>query len=398
MPALLSSLKILDFSTLLPGPFASMILADLGAEVLRVESPTRPDLVRMLPIQVKGGSATHATINRSKNSICLNLKNPDAVKIVKQLVSKYDIVLEQFRPGVMKRLGLDYEELRRHNPALIFCSLTGYGQTGPYRNRAGHDLNYLALSGISNYSRRKNESPVPLGIQIADIAGGSYHVVMGILAAVIHRQQTGEGQSVDISMADALFSMKVFESANWLAGGTGAEPESTWLNGGTIYDYFLTQDGRWVSVSSLEPQFLAALINAMGLPETLFKTKLTDPEAQRRLKRILRDRFLERPWTDWEPVFADCDACVELVLEFPEAMEHQQFKAREMITDVPAPDGSSQKQIASPFKFSGSKPEYLHIGVELGEQTDIILKELGYNLKQIEKLRKDGVCAGTETK
>ena len=185
MPALLSSLKILDLSTLLPGPFASMIFADLGAEVLRVESPTRPDLVRMLPIQVKGGSATHATINRSKKSICLNLKNPDAVKIVKQLVSKYDIVLEQFRPGVMKRLGLDYEELRRHNPALIFCSLTGYGQTGPYRNRAGHDLNYLALSGISNYSRRKNESPVPLGIQIADIAGGSYHVVMGILAAVI---------------------------------------------------------------------------------------------------------------------------------------------------------------------------------------------------------------------
>ena len=179
----------------------------------------------MMPIQVKGGSATHATINRSKNSICLNLKYPDAVKIVKQLVSKYDIVLEQFRPGVMKRLGLDYEELRRHNPALIFCSLTGYGQTGPYRNRAGHDLNYLALSGISNYSRRKNESPVPLGIQIADIAGGSYHVVMGILAAVIHRHQTGEGQSVDISMADTLFSMKVFESANWLAGGPGAEPD-----------------------------------------------------------------------------------------------------------------------------------------------------------------------------
>ena len=191
MPALLSSLKILDFSALLPGPFASMILADLGAEVLRVESPTRPDLVKMLPIQVKGVSAAHSTINRSKNSICLNLKNPDGVNIVKQLVSKYDIVLEQFRPGVMKLLGLDYEELRRHNPALIFCSLTGYGQTGPYRNRAGHDLNYLALSGISNYSRRKNESPVPLGIQIADIAGGSYHVVMGILAAVIHRQQTG---------------------------------------------------------------------------------------------------------------------------------------------------------------------------------------------------------------
>jgi alpha-methylacyl-CoA racemase len=180
MSAPLTSLKILDFSTLLPGPYASMMLADLGAEILRIESPTRPDLVRMLPPRVNGGSATHATLNRSKHSLALNLKKPEAVKIVQQLVGKYDIVLEQFRPGVMKRLGLDYEELRKHNPALIFCSLTGYGQTGPYRNRAGHDLNYLAISGVSNYSRRKNKSPVPMGIQVADVAGGSFHTVMGV--------------------------------------------------------------------------------------------------------------------------------------------------------------------------------------------------------------------------
>ena len=398
MPAPLSSLKVLDFSTLLPGPFASMMLADLGAVVLRVESPTRPDLVRMLPTQIKGGSGTHETLNRSKLSIGLNLKHPDAVKIVQQLVKKYDIVLEQFRPGVMKRLGLDYEELRRHNPALIFCSLTGYGQTGVYRNRAGHDLNYLALSGVSNYSRRKNESPVPLGIQVADIAGGSYHVVMGILAAVVHRQETGEGQSIDISMADAMFSMNVFEGANWLAGGPGAEPESTWLNGGTFYDYYQTQDGRWVSVSSLETQFFAALIHAMELPETLLQTSLTDLEAQKMLKGILRKRFLERTWSEWESAFAYCDACVELVLEFPEAMEHQQFKDREMIMDVPVQDGSSRKQIASPFKFSACKLEYRHVGVELGKQTDIVLKELGYTLEQIKKLKNAGVCANNKIK
>ncbi len=234
MSSPLSTLKILDFSNLLPGPFASMMLADLGAEILRIESPIRPDLVRMMRPKINGSSATHATLNRSKNSLALDLKHPGAVKIVQQLVGKYDIVLEQFRPGVMKRLGLDYEELRRHNPALIFCSLTGYGQTGPYRNRAGHDLNYLALSGVSNYSRRKNESPVPLGIQVADVAGGSYHVVMGILAAVVHRRQTGEGQAIDISMSDAMFSMNVFEGANWLAGAPEAQPESTWLNGGTF--------------------------------------------------------------------------------------------------------------------------------------------------------------------
>jgi len=397
MSAPLTSLKILDFSTLLPGPYASMMLADLGAEILRIESPTRPDLVRMLPPRVNGGSATHATLNRSKHSLALNLKKPEAVKIVQQLVGKYDIVLEQFRPGVMKRLGLDYEELRKHNPALIFCSLTGYGQTGPYRNRAGHDLNYLAISGVSNYSRRKKESPVLMGIQVADVAGGSYHTVMGILAAVIHRQQTGEGQAVDISMSDAMFSMNIFEGANWLAGAPEAQPESMWLNGGTFYDYYQTRDERWISVSSLEPQFFSALLNAMELPETLLQTALDDPEAQTHLKEILRERFLERPWSEWESAFADIDACVELVLEFTEAMEHQHFKAREMIIEVPASDGASHKQIASPFKFSTCKAEYRHVGTELGEQTEMVLKDLGYTEQQIERLKRDGVCADNKT-
>ena len=375
-----------------------MMLADLGAEILRIESPTRPDLVRMLRPKVKGGSATHATLNRSKYSLALNLKHPDAVKIVQQLVIKYDIVLEQFRPGVMKRLGLDYDELRKHNPSLIFCSLTGYGQNGPYRNRAGHDLNYLALAGISNYSRRKNESPVPMGIQVADVAGGSYHSVMGILAAVIHRQQTGEGQAIDISMTDAMFSMNIFEGANWLAGAPEAKPESTWLNGGTFYDYYQTKDGRWISVSSLEPQFFSALLSAMELPETLLQTSMDDPEAQIRLKEFLQRRFLERPWFEWEAVFAETDTCVELVLEFQEAMEHPQFKARGMITEVPAKDGSTHKQIASPFKFSACKPEYRHVGTELGEHTDMVLKELGYSVQQITQLKKDGACADNKTK
>jgi crotonobetainyl-CoA:carnitine CoA-transferase CaiB-like acyl-CoA transferase len=371
MSALLSSLNILDFSTLLPGPFASKTLADLGAEVLRVESTKHPDFTRSLPSNSKGGLNAHASLNRSKQSIGLNLKQADAVKIVKKLVNKYDIVLEQFRPGVMKRLGLDYQELRKYNQSLIFCSLTGYGQTGPYRNRAG--------------------------IQVADIAGGAYHVVIGILAAVIHRQLTGEGQYIDISMTDAMFSMNVFEGSNWLSGGSGAEPESTMLNGGTLYDYYKTQDGRWVSVSSLEPLFLNALIKALELPENLLNTSLDDQDAQKKLKEILKKRFLERPWSEWETVFANCDACVELVLEFPEAMQHQQFKAREMIVDIPDSSGSTQKQIASPFKFSSCKPEYRHAGVELGEQTDLVLKELGYTQKQINKLKKAGVCEDNKT-
>ncbi len=396
MPAPLSSLKILDFSTLLPGPFASKTLADLGAEVLRVESSLHPDITRSFPDNVKGSLNAHASLNRSKHSIGLNLKHPEAIKIVNQLIKKYDIVLEQFRPGVMQRLGLDYHRLRKKNPSLIFCSLTGYGQTGVYRHRAGHDLNYLAISGVSNYSRRKNELPVPLGVQLADVAGGSYHVVIGILSAVIHRQLTGEGQAIDICMTDAMFSMNVFEGANWLAGGNGAEPESTFLNGGTLYDYYKTKDGRIISVSSLEPHFFAKLINAMDLPETLSKISLSDQKSQKRLKKILKKRFLERPWSEWEVVFADCDACVELVLEFPEAMGHQQFKDREMLVDVPDSSGSTQRQIASPFKFSLCEPEYRHVGVKLGEQTEMVLKELGYSIKKINELTKAGICEVNE--
>lgn len=189
----LASLKVLDFSTLLPGPFASLLLADMGAEVLRIESPTRMDLLRVLPPHDQGVSASHAYLNRNKRSLALDLKQPEALEVIKQLLQDHDIVLEQFRPGVMDRLGLGYEDLKAINPKLIYVSITGYGQTGPYKDRAGHDINYLALAGLSSYTGRADSGPVPLGMQVADVAGGSLHGVIGLLAAVIARQQTGQG-------------------------------------------------------------------------------------------------------------------------------------------------------------------------------------------------------------
>ena len=182
----LSGLKVLDFSTLLPGPFATMMFADMGADVLRVESPSRPDMVRVMPPYADdGNSAAHGFLNRSKRSIAIDLKRPEGVEIVKQLVAEYDIVIEQFRPGVMDRLGVGYEALKAINPKLIYCSITGYGQTGPYRDRAGHDMNYLAIAGVLGYNGRKASGPAPMAVQVADIAGGSCHAVIGVLAAVI---------------------------------------------------------------------------------------------------------------------------------------------------------------------------------------------------------------------
>ncbi len=263
----LASLKILDFSTLLPGPFASLLLADMGAQVLRVESPTRMDLVRVLPPHVDGTSASHAYLNRNKRCIALDLKQAEAVEVVKQLVQEYDIVLEQFRPGVMDKLGVGYEALKAINPKLIYVSITGYGQTGPLRDRAGHDINYLALAGVASYTGRRETGPLPLGVQLADIGGGSLHGVMGLLAAVIHRQQTGEGQQVDVSMTDCAFSLHGMAGAGYLAAGVEPEMEGLALNGGSFYDYYRTRDGRWFSVGSLEPQFMQQFCAAIGRPE-----------------------------------------------------------------------------------------------------------------------------------
>ena len=227
----LASLKVLDFSTLLPGPFASLLLADMGAEVLRIESPTRMDLLRVLPPHDQGVSASHAYLNRNKRSLALDLKQPEALEVIKQLLQDYDIVLEQFRPGVMERLGLGYEALKAINPKLIYVSITGYGQTGPYKDRAGHDINYLALAGLASYTGRAESGPLPLGMQVADVAGGSLHGVIGLLAAVIARQQTGLGQHLDVSMTDCAFSLNAMAGAGYLACGEEAgqgRPDAQW--------------------------------------------------------------------------------------------------------------------------------------------------------------------------
>ncbi|NRH29555.1 CaiB/BaiF CoA-transferase family protein [Pseudomonas sp. MS19] len=389
----LASLKILDFSTLLPGPFASLLLADMGAEVLRVESPTRADLVRVLPPHVDGVSASHAYLNRNKRSIALDLKKPQAVELVKQLVSEYDIVLEQFRPGVMTKLGLGYEALKAINPKLIYVSITGYGQTGPFKARAGHDINYLALSGVASYTGRQQSGPLPLGVQLADIAGGSLHGVMGLLAAVIQRQVSGEGQHVDISMTDCSFSLHGMSGAGFLAAGVEPDMQNQVLNGGSFYDYYRSRDGRWFSVGSLEPQFMQQFCEAIGKPELARMGLSPKPEDQASLKRAIEIEFEKRDFADWCEVFAALDACVEPMLKISEALEHPQLKARGVTVQVPLDAEHSQTQIACPIKFSAGLPQPRHIGAAVGAHTVAVLQALGYSEAQISELKASGAVA-----
>ncbi len=387
----LQNLKVLDFSTLLPGPYCTRMLADMGADVLKVESPTRHDLVRTMPPFDDGVSVIDSAINRNKRSLALDLKHPAAVDLVKKLVGSYDILVEQFRPGVMDRLGVGYELLREVNPKLIFCSITGYGQTGPFRDRAGHDNNYLSIAGINAYSGLRGEKPPLMGTQIADIAGGSMHAVVGILSAVNQRAQTGKGAYIDISMTDAAFAMNALRSAPYLTHGIEPEQESDLLNGGSHYDYYKTSDGRYMSVGSLEPKFLQGLVEILDDEQLKIWAGNPNEENLQQIKQTLVIKFKSKTYQEWCEIFAAADVCVEPVLKFSEACEHPQIQARNMIVDLPLANGKSQKQIATPIRFDNQELQYHSTGAQSGAHNREILEELQFSEGDIQQLISDGL-------
>ena len=365
----LKGLKILDFSTLLPGPFATLYLADMGAEVVHIESPTRPDLVRLMPPFAHGQATTHNYLNRNKHSVALDLKNPEHIKQIKSRIADYDIVVEQFRPGVMQRLGLDYPTLSALNPRLIYCSITGYGQTGPYIDRAGHDINYLALSGIAGHSGRLESGPPAMGIQIADVAGGSMHALVAILAAVIERQSSGQGQYIDISMTDCAATLNNMAASAVLAAQLPQYAEQSYLNGGTYYDYYETADGRYLSVGSLEPQFMQGLAQALQLPVLLEKGSSLDAQDQKEVKAAIQEKIRSKTLNEWQTIFDALDVCVEPVLHLDEALTSQLAQERGWVVHVPVKAGEqeTEPQLACPIKFSRSSSRYDFMGQALGE-------------------------------
>jgi alpha-methylacyl-CoA racemase len=386
----LSTLKILDFTTLVPGPLATMMLADMGADVVRVEAPHRPDAVRFLPPFDGDLSAWHAVLNRNKRSIALDLKQPAAIEVVKRLVQTYDIVVEQFRPGVMDRLGIGYQALKAINPRLIYCAITGYGQTGPYKDRAGHDNNFLALSGAMSYSGRHDQGAPPLGFQLADL-GGSMGAITGILAAVIQRAATGAGQLVDVSMFDMAVAWQTHLASNYLAGSEVPQREQMLLNGAGIYDYYETSDGRFLAIASLEPKFWQGFCQAIERPDLIEPGMSQETAVLQQVKAEIRVVIARKTLAEWTAVFADLDVCVEPVLTIPEMVEHPHTQARGLIVNVPKPDGTSQRQVGSPIQFSGSKAEYKWVGTAVGHHTEEILLESGYNVTDIQKMQDENV-------
>jgi crotonobetainyl-CoA:carnitine CoA-transferase CaiB-like acyl-CoA transferase len=385
MPGPLAGLRVLDFSTLLPGPYGTMMLADMGAEVTRVVAPSR-EILRGI------GNPLDSVLTRNKRSIFVDMKSPDSKEVIRRLIERSDILVEQFRPGVMARLGWGYPEAKAVNEKIIYCGLTGYGQNGPLRDRAGHDLNYLALSGILSYTGRKDEGPTPYGTQVADICAGSYNMVVGVLAAYIHREKTGEGQYVDIAMLDGSIALNAISGSAYFGMGHLPKREEEILNGGTLYDVYKTKDGKFISVGGLEPKFLAGFLKALGLsdlaqPGTSMHFMSNVAEAKPKVAAALAEKTLD----EWNEIFPAYDCCVEPVLDLQEMSTHPQTQAREMIVDVDDNRGGTIRQIASPIKFSETPPEYHFAGQPNGAETDEILKELGFREEDAATLRSKGV-------
>lgn len=382
----LDDLKILDFSTLLPGPYATLMLADMGAEVLKISSASRPDIVLDYPpfIGNTGVSASQAWLGRNKKTMFLNLKTGEGKAVVKELVKEYDIVLEQFRPGVMEKLGLGYEDLKAVNPKLIYCSLTGYGQTGPLRDAAGHDINYMSRSGIISQAGRRESGPSLMNFQIADIAVGSMNSVIGILAAVNYRKNTGKGQYIDVAMMDGCVPFNSLDGAGFLVSGKEPKREGERLNGGCIYDFYETKDGEYLSVGSLEPQFWSRFCTAIEREDliegTVYPPNIDEVKAE--IRGILKTKTRD----EWVEVFSHYDACVQPVLNLKEALlEDEQVKEREMVVDVKLPlhEDVSVKQLATAVKLSECPCEYKFAGYPTGYHTKEVIEQLGMDYAEL---------------
>ena len=363
----LRGVRVLDLSRLLPGPFLTMVLADLGADVVKVEEPRKGDYMRDFPPRGNGPSGRYLTVNRNKRSVTMDLKNDRERERFLNMAARADVVVESFRPGVMDRLGVGYDALRERNERIILCSISGYGQTGPYRNRAGHDINYLALAGVLAMSGPDAGGPPALaGVQIADMAGGAMWGATGILAALIDRDRTGQGTHLDISMTEGALALLASEF-----GIVDAEPApptrgTGLLNGGAArYGVYETKDGKYLSVGALEDQFLARLAQAAGLE--LREGPKGDESLRRQLTRIVASKTRD----EWTAILADYDCCCEPVLELDEVPNHPLHRERGLFFEIEGEPGTLQ--VRTPLGMpAGRRP-----APSLGEHNDEVFREYG---------------------
>lgn len=388
----LNGIRILDVSRLVPGAYATQMMADFGADVIKVEEPGSGDYSRSMQPSGPGGMGLYfLALNRNKRSVTLNLKSEQGRAIFLRMAGKADVVLESFRPGVMERLGLGYELLKEKNAGLIYCAISGYGQDGPHKLRAGHDLNYAGYAGLLHYNRSTHGEPVMPPTQFGDLAGGGQMAMMGILTALVGRAQTGEGRKVDVSMTEGLLSLLSLSATTYLNTGKMPRPGHSTLDGELpCYSIYETQDGKHVTLAALEPKFWQTFCTRIGHLELLPFHMPVGPGERNEARDMLSAIFKTRTRDEWVTELAAIDACVGPVYDISEALNDAQAQARD-VSVAGNIDGEPFYSLASFPRISDVTIEQRHAPPRLGEHTGEILREAGYSAAEIERFREEGI-------
>ena len=393
MPAALEGITVLDFTRLLPGPFCTQPLCNLGAEVIKIEDPKLGDYMRSVPPIVHDVSYPFLMVNRGKRSLSVDLKTPEGQEIVHKLARGSDVVVEQFRPGVMARLRVAYDDLAMMNPRLVYCSFSGYGQTGPYKDLPGHDINFQALAGILGVTTgREDKAPAIPGVPIADLASG-FNAALAILAALRVRDRTGRGEFIDVSIYDTAVALMVLGLARFLA--TGEEPVAgeTLLTGSfPFYSLYETKDGRWLSVATVEPKFWSRMCELIGAPD-LAEKQFKDGAERFQVAQALADKFRGRTLAEWEAMLAKENLPITGVKRVSEVVRDPHVKARGLLPVVDVSGLWKLQVIAHPAKHATLETRNPTRVPAKGQDTEEILRSLGYTARQIQTLAKKGVVA-----
>jgi len=380
----LDGLRVLDLSRLLPGPYATMVLGDLGARVDKIEDPSAGDYLRLMPPHKGGMNALFHTLNRGKRSLILDLKRVEGQTALLRLLPRYDVLVESFRPGVMARLNLGVERLRTVHPGLVYCAITGYGQDGPLAHRAGHDLNYLARAGVLGFTGPSDGPPQVPGVQMADIGGGALFAVVGILAALASRARSGIGGFVDISMCEGALALAAVGFGTTEAGHD-ARGGSDVLSGGIApYNTYRAKDGKYVALGALEPKFWTSFCEGVGLTPSM-EAMMPGPH-QIEWKNRVAEKIATRTRDEWAAFGAERDCCIEPVLEPGEVFLDTQHRHRGVFAETTLPDGASIRQLSTPAArgaVAGAGPGH-------GAHTDEVLGEGGFTPSEIDALRAAG--------
>ena len=392
----LERIKILDLTRLIPGAYCTAMLGDVGAEVLKVEETRIGDYEREIRPFIGSMASRFLILNRNKKSIALNLKEDKGKKILLKMVSKADVFIEGFRPGTMKKLGLDYESLREINQRLIYCSISSFGQDGPFRDVVAHDINILGFAGFFHVTGVKGGAPVIPGLQIADSVAGM-NATLAILFALMNREKTGKGQLIDISMFDGVISW-MFDAVRYAFAGESVRErvEGRLCGGFPNYNLYETKDGKYVAVGSLETKFKNALLKKISgddfIEEKSASTSSDFRESDRELHAFFRRTFLTKTRNEWVEELHGLNICVSPVNTIEEAISHAQTVHREMVLEVDHPSVGTIKQTGCPLKMSDTSLDVNRIGApRLGEHTREILGSLGYDRNEIDELMRKGI-------